>query len=55
MHVLGWVLDETDAGFDVGLETLDGFFEEFLLVIIGAVEDVDGFLGSVGLWTVSMS
>ncbi len=48
--LLGWVLDEADTGFDVGLEALDGFPEQLLLVVIGAAEDVDGLFGSIGLW-----
>lgn len=47
--LLGRVLDEADTCFDVGLETFDGFLEELLLILVGAAEDVDGFLSSVGL------
>jgi hypothetical protein len=47
--LLRWVLDEADAGFNVGLETFDGFFEQLLLIVVGAAEDVDGLLSSVRL------
>lgn len=47
--LLGWILDEADTRFDVGLETLDGLIKELLLVVVGAAEDVDGLFGSIGL------
>ena len=47
--LLGWVVDEADTGFDVGLETFDALLEELLLIVVCAAEDIDGFLSSVGL------
>lgn len=49
VHLLGRVLDEADTGLDVSLQALDGFIQELLLVVVGAAEDVDGLLSSVGL------
>lgn len=49
MHILWWVLDEADAGLDVGLETLDGFIEELLLIVVGTAENVDGLFSSTRL------
>ena len=48
--LLWWgVLDEVNAFFNVGLETLDGNFEELLLGLGGVLEHVDGVGYTVGL------
>ena len=47
--LLRWVLGKVDAGLDVGLETLDAFVDELLLVIIRASQDIVCLFGTVGL------
>lgn len=47
--LLGRILDEANTSLDVGLQALDCFIQELLLVVIGAAEDVDSFFSSVGL------
>lgn len=48
--LLWWgVLDEVNALFNVGLETLDGNFKELLLGLGGVLEHVDGVGYTVGL------
>ena len=49
LDLLRWALGKVDTSLNVGLETLDGFFKELLLVVIGALQDVDGFLSTLGL------
>jgi hypothetical protein len=51
----GRVVDEIDAGLNVGLETLDGLVEEFLLVCVGLAENVDGLLSTTSLDNVSLN
>lgn len=40
---------EIDTSLDVGLESLDGFIEKLLLIVVGAGENVDGFLSTIRL------
>jgi hypothetical protein len=47
--LLGRAGDEADTSLDVCLQALDGFLEKFLLVVVGAVENVDGLFSTVGL------
>jgi hypothetical protein len=49
VDLLGRILDEANSSLDVCLETLDGLIEELLLIVVGAFENVDGFLSTVGL------
>jgi hypothetical protein len=46
---LGRVRDKLDALLDVALQTLDGGFDQLLLVVVGAAEGVGGFFGTRGL------
>ena len=43
------VLDELDPFLDVTLEARDGSLDKLLLVGVGASENIDGFLCSLGL------
>jgi len=44
----GRVGNKANASLDIGLETLDGFIEELLLVRVGVAKDVDGLLSTAG-------
>lgn len=48
------VLDEVNSFLDVALEARDCGLDELLLVSIGAAEDVNGLLRSVGLQETSV-
>jgi hypothetical protein len=46
----GRVLDELNTLLDVALKTSDASLQELLLLLGDATEDVDGLLGTVGLY-----
>lgn len=49
-HSLGGrVDDELDTLVDVGLQALERNVEQLLLVIVGLANNVDNFLGAIGL------
>ena len=52
--LLRWVLNELDALGNVALQPGVSGLEELLLVVVGAADDIDGFLGTAGLQIVSM-
>lgn len=47
--LLGRALDEVNAGLDVGLESLDCFIQQLLLVVVGLGDDVECLFGSIRL------